>query len=934
MLSTLIKLLAILYLLLFNNIGLSAQKSYSIQGNVVDTNKNRKFTDLGVTVLNARDSILVNFAWTKKDGAFLIDRLPKGRFILLITYPDYVDFETTFDLDSVNQLKNFGTINLIQKATLLSEIIVKGKIPQMKVNGDTIDYDPRSLIIEPNSKVEDLLKQISGFKVDQNGKITAYGQQVEQVLLDGEEFFGDDPTLITKNIRGDMVSKIQLYDKKSDKATFTGIDDGIRKKTVNIILKEDKKKGVFGKIIAGTSSSKYHREQAMFNRFKDKMKFSVYGFLNNVGRLGPSESDNEKYGISSSTSPLLLGGVLSNLNLSDFLDLNGTAYSGAGIPLAFNAGAYYGNKFKEKKEVNVFYKVNSLMLDGERQIESKNNFQNSSISNFNNQSFDQNGIKQKLNIVYQIKLDSMSNLKILMNGMLKSSKSNFSYNSNTGIDGISLLNRSNRVLIKDSGQELFSSSLVYQKNLAKKFRTFSFQMNQFTTQNNENGRIRAKNDFFNNNGGLDSSELINQNQNTHGKSDQFNASLNYTEPIRKNFTFELNYNISYHQAKSKIDTYNLPLNGTNTSLDPRFSNDFLSSEFISDGMATLRYSKNKTFFFVYLKSLNVRFDQLNRYNKLSYQRDFSNITPGALYKYYNTGKLLFQMSYHRKYLLPTVTQLQPTGINENPLNIIIGNPTLNGSYSNQFSATYSLINQILQRNTTFSGTYYLIENAVIGDYVVDNAGNAIYSFSNLNSKNTPSLNFNIRHNQNIKKINASSISTLGFTLNRNYGLSNGQLFQRTDKMVNLDLSIFKTVENKFDIDFGIVPNYTFSKTSRNDYLSISGFGYSSNGSIGGLLFKNLRFDINYDYKFYPKNPAFKSMNSIFLLNSSLTKKFLKQQNLSISINAKDLLNQNTGFNRSVFGTVITQENYTTIKRYFLFSLSWDFSKFGKIPSDN
>src|SRR6201999_4659218 len=117
----------------------------------------------------------------------------------------------------------------------------------MKIKVDTTEFNAKAFVIQPNAKVEDLLKQLPGIQVDKDGKITAQGQTVNKVLVDGEEFFGDDPTLVTRNIRADMVDKIQLYDKKSDQAAFTGIDDGVKTKTINITLKDDKKNGMFGK---------------------------------------------------------------------------------------------------------------------------------------------------------------------------------------------------------------------------------------------------------------------------------------------------------------------------------------------------------------------------------------------------------------------------------------------------------------------------------------------------------------------------------------------------------------------------------------------------------------------------------------------------------------------------------------------------------------
>src|SRR5690606_14878252 len=168
---------------------------------------------------------------------------------------------------------------------LLKDVVITGT-NAIVIKGDTIEFDASKYTIQPNSKVEDLLAQLPGIQIDKDGKITAQGETVTKVLVDGEEFFGDDPTLVTKNIRGDMVDKVQLYDKKSDQAEFTGIDDGEKEKTINIQLKEDSKNGMFGKVDAGIATEDLFQGQAMFNTFKGSQKFAAYGTTGNTGTIG------------------------------------------------------------------------------------------------------------------------------------------------------------------------------------------------------------------------------------------------------------------------------------------------------------------------------------------------------------------------------------------------------------------------------------------------------------------------------------------------------------------------------------------------------------------------------------------------------------------------------------------------------------------------
>lgn len=214
------KILLFLFFALFA-VSAFAQNSYTIKGVIADSVEHVKLGTASVAVLQAKDSVLMKFTYAEKDGSFAISGLKKGKFILLVSYPEYADYTEEFGLDSTKQAHDFGSISMTPKTRLLKEVMIKGTASQMKIKGDTTEFNAKAFVIQPNANVEDLLKQLPGITVNKDGKITAEGQTVSKVLVDGEEFFGDDPTLVTRNIRADMVDKIQLYDKKSDQASFT-----------------------------------------------------------------------------------------------------------------------------------------------------------------------------------------------------------------------------------------------------------------------------------------------------------------------------------------------------------------------------------------------------------------------------------------------------------------------------------------------------------------------------------------------------------------------------------------------------------------------------------------------------------------------------------------------------------------------------------------
>lgn len=215
--------------------------SQILSGKVVDKLSNEKVENAVVYLLRSKDSILVDFARTKPDGTFKLIYPKTNEVFLIISHPKYVEYLDFYKTDTL-QDNAFQKIYLTSTEKLLQEVIVKGRISRVRTIGDTIEFNAEMFKLAPKAPVSDLLKLLPGLKMDKNGTITAYGERVQQVLVDGEEYFSLDPSLITQNLNADMVSKVQLYNKKTNIAKATGVDDGNSVKTLNLKLKQDMKK--------------------------------------------------------------------------------------------------------------------------------------------------------------------------------------------------------------------------------------------------------------------------------------------------------------------------------------------------------------------------------------------------------------------------------------------------------------------------------------------------------------------------------------------------------------------------------------------------------------------------------------------------------------------------------------------------------------------
>src|SRR5690606_21697906 len=321
-----------------------------------------------------------------------------------------------------------------------------------------VEYDASSFAVEKNAKVEDLLKVLPGITVDANGKITAQGKTVEKVLVDGEEFFGDDPTLVTRNLRSDMVDKVQLYEKKSEEAERTGVDDGERIQTLNVTLKEDAKKGMFGKAEAGGGTDEFYLGKLALNRFRGSQKIGAYAIGANDGTLGLDWQESEKFG-------------MSQMEMSDdggffFMGSGLDYWDGKGRPKAFNTGISLTDAWKQNKhKLNASYKYGIIQNDIEESTISQNNLVAGQINSTNNSLQESDNRKHRFNAKYDLKVDSLTTFTLKLSAdKSKVEVDNFT-NATTSDENFNLMNSNERTQksIADN------SNFTYDGYLTRKF---------------------------------------------------------------------------------------------------------------------------------------------------------------------------------------------------------------------------------------------------------------------------------------------------------------------------------------------------------------------------------------------------------------------------------------------------------------------------------
>lgn len=923
-----ITFLAVIILCL-STVSVFAQNNYSVKGSVADTASNSQLTNTTIMVLAAKDSILQKFTRVN-NGTFSVNNLKKGKFILLATYPGYADYVERFTLDSAHTSHDFGHIKMILKSQLLAEVIVKAKVAAVKIKGDTTEFNAAAFTVQPNAKVEDLLKELPGIQVDKDGKITAQGQTVNKVLVDGEEFFGDDPTLVTKNLRADMVDKVQLYDKKSDQASFTGIDDGVKDKTINIKLKEDKKNGYFGKADAEGGTDKYYQEQLMFNRFKGKQKFSAYGTIGNTGKTGLGWQDNSKYGSAGNMEFSDDGGVyFYGGGGDDGLDSFNGQYNGQGIPLARSGGLHYDTKWNSDKEsINTNYKIGSLNVDGTRNTQTQNNLPQTFFNSNSDQNFHNHIFRQKLDATYQLKPDTSSNLKISIDGTTKSTIADNDYNTTSLRADSTMLNSNKRSITNSGTQKILNASLFYNKKFRKKGRSFSVSINEAYNENENKGFLNSEIDYFNTAGQLDSMQKIDQYKTGLSKSSILNTNITYSEPFTKSFAVVLNYGLNINNGRSDRRSFNKSATGQYDDLDESLSNNFKLNQLSNQFGAVFNYKKNKTIINFGSKVSNVNFKQIDEFTNNTLTRNFVNWYPQASFQYKFSQQRSFSVYYNGNTSQPSIDQIQPVRVNTDPLNITLGNPDLRPSFTNRISAYYNSYKVISGQSIWFGGSYSRTINPIVNNVTTDSTGASTYQSSNLKGHQTSNMNFNGSFNQKIPNVDINA--GIGASMNGSnyFNLTNNQLNETKSFTYGASLRFSKYKQKKYDFWTGAGPTYTINSSSLQKNINNNGRGFNAYGGFN--LYLPAKFQIGSDAN-YQYNAATQSFNQDFrrtTLNASITKSFMKDESLKLSISGNDLLNQNTGYSRTGSANILTQERYTTIKRYFMLSLVWDFNHMG------
>ncbi|MFT4063044.1 MAG: TonB-dependent receptor [Edaphocola sp.] len=874
-----------------------------------------------VALIRASDSMLQTFGRSAEDGSFRMSAPDTGRYLLLVAHPSFAIYIDELKAQGANV--DLGTIVLTSKKQMLDEVVVTDA-KAIVIKGDTIEYNADSFKTSAFDNVDELLKKLPGIEIGKDGKIKAYGKEVKHMTVDGEEFFSDDPAIVAKTLRASAVDKVQVFDKKSDQAAFTGIDDGETSKTINLKLKDDAKKGYFGKIGVSGGLPSYWENQAMINAFKKKRKISAFGIMANTNTTGLDWENGNKYGSGNqSVTQDDDGNWIATSQSDEFGGWDGR-YTGQGLPKTWTGGAQYTNKWlNDSLSFSGNYKYNNNVVEGANNSRTQYILPDTQYY-YNNQA---NSTLQRqrhgARATSEYLIDSTSSVKLSVNGSVEKRRNhNAAYSESVATSG-QLINDNNSNTRTEINNYAGNAELLYRKRFKKKGRTVSAMLNGDWSSSHGNGTQFSDYNLYS----IDSSYNINQFKETNNSGLTGKLRVAYTEPITNNLNLEIAYNFGLNNNQSKLSSYDVnDTNGHHTGVfNPQFSADYVFDNMQHTGSATLRYSVEKRWSaFAGMAASNNGFRQQDYLFDTSYRYSFFNLLPRVGFTWRKSQMSSVRFSYNTGIKPPSISQLQPLRNNTDPLNITLGNPNLKQTYRHSLSLSYNAYKMLSSRNIYCNVYFTINQNDVTATQYVDEAARRTTNYVNVNG------NYNgggyADYGRKFGDVYASISGSAAYSHTNNF--TNGLANTNDNFSVTPRLNGSYEKDTTLSIRFSFSPSYNSNRSSiatsaKNKYWTFQ----QQLDATCRLPFK-MEIGTDIDWNIRQRLDPQDKNNNVLSWNAHLSKTFLKDRSLALRFDAHDILNQNQGFDRYNTATQISETTYNTIRRYFMLGLTWNFTKTG------
>lgn len=910
----------------------SAQKNGSVKGVAYDTISKHPVAGATITILAKKDSSLVTFTMTGNDGKFALTGLANGEYRLLITHVNYHNSNSYFTISDSTKNPDLSNVVMNDRTKVLEEVILAAEAPPVTLIGDTIQYNAGSFKVQPNASVEQLLKKLPGVKVEKDGTVKAQGEKVTKVLVDGKEFFGNDPKVATKNLPADAVDKVQVYDKQSDQAQLTGFEDGNSEKTINLKLKKDKKKGVFGKVNAGAGNMERYEGKFNVNSFKGARQFSSIGMGNNTNAEGFSFIDILNFtGELARMQRGMGGGGDLNISISsDDAAAMGISIGGSnsGITTAWGGGLNYNNIIGNKLDFQSNYFYNRLSPDRESHIQRQYFLPDSSYF-YNQNSFTRslnNSHRFNLNTLYQI--DSFNSIRITPSISYQKTSNRSMTDYQTLSEDRLLTNEgfSNNTTANEGYN--FRNDVIWRRKFAKKGRTFSLTVQTSLNESDGDGSLSSVNSFYSPNGSLLRRDTLNQLNTTTSDMKSYSVRGVYTEPLWKRSLLELSAGNSNSKSTSAKKTFDYNKNnGKYDQVNEFLTNDFENSYGYTNAGIRLRTQRKK-----YNYSFGATWQQADLEGKIIdgtkdsvISKTFRNILPNAGFQYYFTRFKSFTLNYSTSTNQPTMSQLQPVPDNSNPLNIREGNPDLKQEYSHALQSRLNLISPYKNKNLFLFMNFRSTQNKIVNYDSISAEG--IKRTKPVNVNGVYSLNTELSYSMPVRFLKGTIEFASVTRINKTKQFINTVGNDIKTVTFGPDLRLDMNPNDKLNIGVGAGINYNTTKYSLQSALNADYLSQEFNASVDWQMPKGFFFSTDFMYTINSQRAA--GFNTkVPMWNASISKQMLKYNRGELKFSARDLLNRNVGISRNTNNNYIEDSKVLTLRQFFLLSFTYSLSKVG------
>lgn len=916
--------LAALFLIYHSSFIIAAAQNITLEGRITDS-LGTALPAASVVLLEKKDSVLNTFGLADGDGKFSLRRVEPGDYILQISYLGYRNHWQTVQVKAGNPKMDLGTIVMEQASAELASVEIKADRAPLSMRNDTLEYNAAAFKVQPGAVVEDLLKKLPGVQVQPDGSIKAQGETVRKVLVDGKEFFGDDPKIATKNLPADAVNKVQVYDKKSDRAEFTGIEDGRDEKTINLKLKDDKKQGYFGNATAGVGTEDRYEGRFNVNRFGRRTQMSALGMMNNTNQQGFSFEDyiNFMGGLGSFMSGGGgSGGTSISLNTDDVGGLVGNNLKD-GFTTTWAGGANLNTEFSKHTSLSLNYFYNRIQNEMERNATRESLLGNQNFNSTETEDRLTRNANHRLNLTFKHKIDSSQNLTLRSHLTLNDALFGSLSQSQTANPEGAAQNRGLRDYDSDGQQLKADATLIYRRRFARKGRAFVADASFNTGSDRRDGLLFSENIFFQNS--QPDTLPVRQRQAYDDDAANWGGSFSYTEPLGKRRYLELRAEHQQYTNRTVKDFYDRILTPTpGEAYNPLLSNRYQRG---------YRYDRAGMNYLLNRPKYNLTAGAAVQHSALKgeisgsetpIQRTFTRVLPAAFFNYdFKTGRN-FSLDYTTLLREPSLEQLQPVVDNSDPLSTYTGNPDLRPEYAHNLNARFLNFDQFTMTSVfaNFGATYTRdrITNASTVDSLFRRNLRPVnvaqdFVLTSYASLNTP-LRF-IKTNLNL---------TLNSTYNRGVLFVN-EAENTTDRWVNTaEIRFDNRKKDRVDWSVGTSLSRNSTRYSVSTALDQAFLNQVYSGEITAFPSKKWAVGTGLDYSIYSKE-AFGERRAVPLWRASLTRYVLKNNKGQIKIAAYDLLNRNIGISRNSQLNYLEEVRIRNLGRYMMASFAYSLAGF-------